>query len=163
MKTFTIFLDVDGVLNHHVSPGWKNAKHNKVLDNDCLDNYRKLLEFIESKGYQLQIILSSTWRTSNDHKKALRDHGINWHKQTPDERRLSEYLTRSEEIQRFLDENTDLGIGNQFLILDDMVSTDSFLGNVVQTYWDNGGFDSYRLNLAVEMFLKLTTSSKPCR
>src|SRR5260370_6892656 len=54
-----IFLDVDGVLNHSGTEGWKTTKDAFVLDDECLKQLSRILISTDAK-----IVLSSTWRLS---------------------------------------------------------------------------------------------------
>lgn len=60
-----IFLDVDGVLNHSESVGWKTELL-WVLDDACLEQLRRIIGATKAT-----IVLSSTWRLSEDGCKAL--------------------------------------------------------------------------------------------
>lgn len=66
---FYIFLDVDGVLNNedYIEECWN--RHHKPMhmnhvpfDPKCLNNLMCLNHFLQSKGFDVKIILSSTWR-----------------------------------------------------------------------------------------------------
>jgi len=103
-----IFLDVDFVLNTRKSLT-KDGLFS--LDKECLNN---LFYIIEKTG--AKIVLSSTWRLYNEHKKFLNDHGIFWIDVTPTHN-YSEYCaTRAVEIKTWLTINNYKG---KFVILDD--------------------------------------------
>src|ERR1700757_5081165 len=64
--TKIIFLDVDGVLNRECSFG--KDKTNLVLDPHCCSRFLTLVDDTQAK-----VVLSSTWRQSEDAVQALRD------------------------------------------------------------------------------------------
>ena len=56
--TFTIFFDVDGVLNKESE--WS---HRTALNKDCLDAFQELFTLLRKKGYQkVEAVIISTWR-----------------------------------------------------------------------------------------------------
>lgn len=64
-----IFLDVDGVLNHDHTPGWKLPDGSLtcwVLDTDCCFQLNRILHITGAK-----IVLSSTWRLSDEGRAHL--------------------------------------------------------------------------------------------
>ena len=71
-KTFYIFLDVDGVLNNETYTVSCYERHHKSMhmnhvpfDPKCLNNLMILVQSLEKLGFEVKIILSSTWRLSN--------------------------------------------------------------------------------------------------
>lgn len=62
-----IFLDVDGVLNHGSCPEWVNGSP-FVLAEECIETLRDVLYLTEAK-----IVLSSTWRLSDEGRKVVDD------------------------------------------------------------------------------------------
>lgn len=112
-----LFLDVDGVLNHHGT--FKEQKIVLCLDDKCLD---RLVE-ITTAVPDVKIVLSSTWRRSREAKavvtKALRNRGLRIFDSTPIKFSLH---SRGAEIRLWMayhqDENPDDEI-THFAILDD--------------------------------------------
>lgn len=54
-----IFLDVDGVLNHSETEGWKTEHH--VLDAACVERAKRLCDDLGAR-----IVVSSVWRLSQE-------------------------------------------------------------------------------------------------
>lgn len=117
-----MFLDIDGVLNHYdafaASKGSGNGTN--VLADDCLTEYRRLLNLANPKG----IILSSTWRLYDNNREYLNRFGVFWDYMTPDlsgvrtESGLYSSVPRRTEIKATLaviDPNHDYPV----LVLDD--------------------------------------------
>lgn len=106
-----LFLDVDGVLNHHGI-----MKDGNQLDPECILRLRRI-----TKEVQL-VVLSSTWRMGGEGsyhvqmlRYALRAYGIEIHSQTP---KLTGEV-RGEEIAQWMTDNRIEIDKDRILILDD--------------------------------------------
>lgn len=136
-----IFLDVDGVLNHSKSPGWKTTKDAFVLDEECLNILRDILLLTKAK-----IVLSSTWRLSDRGCKiveeTLRPNSIigktpvlSW----------GEKHTRKDEILKWLEAIWPLSFGwsgeiiTHMAVLDDDTDADLGDGSFFRTDFEAGG------------------------
>lgn len=77
-----LFLDVDGVLNHrkYYEDLYKKTgtPHVLILDPDCL---LRLHRIVKETG--CEIVLSSTWRNSQDARQVLLEAGVKWVGTTP--------------------------------------------------------------------------------
>ncbi len=108
----TLFLDIDGVLNHEISGD------DKILD-ELLD---RLKIIIDKTG--AQIVLTSTWRVLEENRVKLRaafePKGLDWVDQTPDLQvgfpGWDNYIHRSVEIKDWLSRHPEV---TRFAILDD--------------------------------------------
>jgi Swiss Army Knife RNA repair-like protein len=109
--TKIIFLDVDGVLNKEASFG--PNKTSLVLDPHCCSRFLTLVEETGAK-----VVLSSTWRYSDDAVQALRDMQIlnNTHEDWATPQFLSS-RPRGHEIASWLEDHPDI---TRFVILDDI-------------------------------------------
>ena len=67
-KTRIIFLDIDGVLNHHGY--FRTAKDKNERDPIDPENVKALNKIIENTG--AKVVISSTWRMFYDHKAIQR-------------------------------------------------------------------------------------------
>lgn len=136
-----IFLDVDGVLNHSESPGWKVTNHGFVLDEKCLNILKDVLLKTEAK-----IVLSSTWRVSDAGckivKNTLRPNSIigktpvlSWGRK----------LLRKDEILEWLRAIWPLSFGwsgeviTNMAVLDDDTDADLGDGSFFKTDFEAGG------------------------
>ena len=154
MKTFYIFLDIDGVLNNkkYIEKCYK--RHHKPMhmnhvpfDPKCLTNLMILVQTLEKKEYDVQIILSSTWRLNKiDYEivdARLAEYGLCLNGKTP-------YINgeRGKEIKEFLkDKNYE-----NIIILDDDIQDiiEQFEDiNIINTKF-NTGFNSEKLEEAIE-------------
>lgn len=120
-----IFLDVDGVLNWEGMfrdngadwarrLAWGSAFDVRVeqICGHRLALYRDLLAYA---GPDVHVCLSSSWRTSEDCKQALRHRGVRWHGETA--RAWERWLRRGAAIQEYID---NLGVvPDGMVILDD--------------------------------------------
>lgn len=126
IKVFYIFLDIDGVLNNE-NYFWKCFNRHKIkgimsmncfpFDPKCLENLMILNQHIQKIGYEVKIILSSTWRL-NDIDTAivnarLAEYGMRIYAKTIS----SNSGNRGLEIKEFLNNNKH----DNFLILDDEI------------------------------------------
>ena len=68
MVDLTIFLDIDGVLN---TP----SEYGKRINNNNVDVLNKLINRLEEK-YDIQIVVSSSWRLSSGVNKIIRNAGV---------------------------------------------------------------------------------------
>ena len=112
MKTLTIFLDIDGVLNTHTT-----AKENDWLI--CPKLVQRLNDFIHRKN-QIDIVISSSWRYDmKDLQFQLEGAGFKyWHKvigKTPTHKILTK---RGEQIARWIKDND---CSTPMVVIDDEV------------------------------------------
>lgn len=114
MKKVALFLDIDGVLNSKQS---KDSIFDKTypIDEENVDSLLEIIEMIEVKGYQVDIIISSTWRigkTIDMLQEILQPYGIEVANKTD---RLY-YSDRGTEIKKFMEQNEEY---NHCIIFDD--------------------------------------------
>lgn len=141
-----IFLDVDGVLNYLDEWSRQPDRGTYVLAPECVT---KLIALVEVTG--AQVVLSSTWRSHQDHVDYLIEQGAlpNRH---PDgstgwTKRGSNF--RGWDIQEWLDRHPEV---TEYVILDDNSDMlDSQLPHFVQTSFEGKGFDTEHLAKAVEI------------
>ena len=132
-----VFLDYDGVVNtlmfdgENKKPYFNFPRHNKV------NNFQAVCWLNElCKKYNAKIVVTSTWRTSDNYKECLYNGGLD---------KSIEILGRTKklgtargiEIQEWLDEHEELNI-EKFVIFDDdadmahlepyLVKTDTYIG-----------------------------------
>lgn len=145
-----IFLDVDGVLNHHKTYKKRNREFKyQDLDFECLILFSKLIQSIDN----VHIVLSSSWRLIESDRDrlelAFRDFGIpKWIGVTP----YLEYeqgKTRGKEIKQWLKENHVCK--NQIIILDDNTDMADLKDRLIQTDFTNGGFKEVHFQKALHM------------
>jgi hypothetical protein len=127
-KLPVLFLDVDGVLNRCAESGFG-------LDDDKLSLLGRIVDLT-----QCRLVLSSTWRQSNDQltrlKIALEDKGMILHDVTPtlDSPIPGSVIIlgkpRGLEIQAWID---DHGAPDRFVIVDDMSDMEHLLPHLVRT------------------------------
>lgn len=145
-----IFLDVDGVLNHHET--YKKKHINSLysdLDSECLALFRKLVHSID----HVHIVLSSSWRLIESEMDRLeasfKEFGIpKWIDITP----YLEYeqgKTRGKEISQWLKENHICK--DQIIILDDNSDMSDLKDRLIQTDFMNGGFKEVHFKKALDM------------
>lgn len=145
-----IFLDVDGVLNHHET--YKKKHINSLysdLDSECLALFSKLVHSID----HVHIVLSSSWRLIESEMDRLeasfKEFGIpKWIDITP----YFEYeqgKTRGKEISQWLKENHICK--DQILILDDNSDMSDLKDRLIQTDFMNGGFKEVHFKKALDM------------
>lgn len=105
MVTLTLFLDIDGVLNTPPMYGKKIESNNVTVFNKLIDEL--------CKKYEVEIVLSSSWRLSSGVNRTLREAGI-----TAKLRGVTQNLgDRNKEINTYI-ENNNLQKQN-CLVLDD--------------------------------------------
>lgn len=160
MKTFYIFLDVDGVLNnfnywdecfkrHHVKGIM--SMHCFPFDPKCLNNLMKLNQELQKQNYNVKIVLSSTWRL-NQIDTAIVNSRLAEYGMTIFSRTI--YLNsgdRGLEIKNFI-ENERYEKTDNFLILDDEIRDikKHFEDiHIIHTNFDTG-FDSKKLEEAIK-------------
>lgn len=145
-----IFLDVDGVLNHHET--YKKKQINSLysdLDSECLALFSKLVHSID----HVHIVLSSSWRLieSDMHRleASFKEFGIpKWIDITP----YLEYeqgRTRGKEISQWLKENHICK--DQIIILDDNSDMSDLKDRLIQTDFMNGGFKEVHFKKALDI------------
>lgn len=145
-----IFLDVDGVLNHHET--YKKKQINSLysdLDSECLALFSKLVHSID----HVHIVLSSSWRLIESEMDRLeasfKEFGIpKWIDITP----YLEYeqgKTRGKEISQWLKENHICK--DQIIILDDNSDMSDLKDRLIQTDFMNGGFKEVHFKKALDM------------
>lgn len=145
-----IFLDVDGVLNHHET--YKKKQINSLysdLDSECLALFSKLVHSVD----HVYIVLSSSWRLieSDMHRleTSFKEFGIpKWIDITP----YLEYeqgKTRGKEISQWLKENHICK--DQIIILDDNSDMSDLKDRLIQTDFMNGGFKEVHFKKALDM------------
>lgn len=157
-KTIYIFLDVDGVLNNESYTKERFLRHHKPMntfgvpfDPKCLNNLMILVEELEINGYQVKIILSSSWRISDIGfaivNARLQEYGLHLTDKTP-------YVNfnRGEEIKEYLLDNPEY---IDYIIIDDSIRDIILLhpNNVVRTEIKEGFNDSC-LEKALEIGLR---------
>jgi len=145
-KIIYIFLDIDGVLDnedywwecfnrHHVK-GIMSCD-NWPLDPKCLLNLMLLYQYIEQKGYEPKIILSSSWRLGEISTAIvncrLAEYGMRVYDKT-----TNEVDNRGNQIQLYL-ENYNKYKG--YLILDDEINDITpyhSIENIIHTTFKTG-------------------------
>ena len=158
MKLFYIFLDIDGVLNsgkywnecfsRHLIRGIMSMNY-FPFDPRCLDNLMRLNQELQRQGYEVNIILTSTWRFNEIDTEIvnsrLAEFGMTLNGKTT---KLDN--NRGLEIKEFL-KNRKHGNTDKFLILDDDV-TDIFeifeQNHIIHTSYETG-FDDEKLQEAI--------------
>ena len=124
MEKVALFLDIDGVLNS-VKSCKRTLQQQYPIDNENIVALKKLISFIEDEGYQVDIILSSTWRigkTLDMLQEIFQPYDLTICSKT----NIFTGLDRGIEIREFMEANTDY---NYCVILDDdidMVSMSHF-------------------------------------
>lgn len=137
MRTNIIFLDVDGVLNCGDTFSGPNGDGGNTLDPVMCDRFA---EIVKKTG--AIVVLSSTWRLFNTDKlkRWLGDRGVVIHSHTP---RLPDNI-RGDEIQKWLDDNSNQFPNPKFVILDDEPDMlPSQLPFLVQTNFKTGLLDNH--------------------
>ena len=118
MEKFIIFLDIDGVFNselffkdRHKKQLRKSVKkkeitseeyYDSMLDKEAIKLFNGLIEKLKSK-YEVQVVISSTWRHNKDLQNILSNSGAEFkiHDITP----ISESRIRGVEIHEWLKDN----------------------------------------------------------
>jgi len=155
-----IFLDVDGVLNHHKTahrvdpetaddgPGFRG------MSPECVKNLQTLIE----KSGAL-VVMSSTWRKEpygldNTERVARRQgfKGPRWIDITPTLYQGFRELERGHEIQAWLDEHLKKDEPSEFIIIDDDSDMVHLLPRLVQTDPYNGGLTEAKVAEALKLF-----------
>ena len=159
-RIFYIFLDIDGVLNnmnywdecfdrHHVKGIM--SMHCFPFDPKCLNNLMKLNQKLQKQGFNVKIILSSTWRLNQIDTEIvnsrLAEYGMRIFGKTISLRSANRGL----EIKNFL-ENKKYGKAKKFLIIDDEIKDiiEQFKEtHIIHTDF-NTGFDNQKLKEAMQ-------------
>jgi len=118
-----IFLDIDGVLNNLMDSQFDITS--RVISDENLKAYKYLLNKLDTQNISYSIILSSTWRHSDEARYFLVKKGVLYH------RSMSDLVTnsskaRQEEIKEFI---SKLEGDPNCLILDDFVYQEDFKEN----------------------------------
>ena len=158
-KRIYIFLDIDGVLNNENYIVKCYEKHHKPMHMNhvpfnpvCLENLMTLTQTLERDGFEISIILSSTWRLHEiDYEivdARLAEYGMCLCGKTPYEGNV-----RGEEIKQYLD-NIRYKCYN-FIILDDDKNDIEpyFPNNLVRTDFKTG-FTEDCLNKCLKLVYK---------
>ena len=163
-----LFLDVDGVLNHHQS--FKDAPYlgqssSKIIDRDCLARLRYL---VEATG--ADIVLSSTWRLYDQNCATLTSHGIQWIGKTPDLAYSRDshgvFVTRPrrDEIMQWLDEH-DPNREALVLVLDDDggagLRSNGRKSAFIKTKFTEGGLTDTHVAAAIRWVERQRTAALP--
>jgi hypothetical protein len=123
-----LFLDVDGVLNHNDCPDWADGTP-WVVDPACVQRVRDICYLSDAR-----VVLSSSWRHSEDGCAYLATLGIYWDgAHTPLHLRTR---PRRSEIQEYLDAHTDV---TRYAVLDDEPDADLGNGSFFRTDFMRGG------------------------
>jgi hypothetical protein len=135
-----LFLDVDGVLNHYDSPGWRIPDHSIwVLDDDCVAQLKRILEATGA-----EIVLSSTWRLSEAGIEAVRAAIAPF--ELNDATAITWSAPRCTEIRRWLEDETDV----KWAVLDDDLDADLEDGSFFQTDFEGGGLTTEIADAVIE-------------
>lgn len=116
---FTIFIDIDGVLNNE-----KDWKKPFTLNNKCITEFISLVNILSKRYKEIKIVLTSTWRNGfnpyDNNKNSsqiknlisiLKDNNIHITDKTP----VGNNKTRQEEIEYYIKRNNI----DKYIILDD--------------------------------------------
>lgn len=131
-----LFVDVDGVLNHEETQGWEHG-HWNVLDDACIARLKSIVARTGTK-----LVLSSTWRASEEGVAALVMKGLEFVGRTPV---AWGRKPRKDEILKWLQEvyPNSLGWNNTIIqklaVVDDDVDADLGDGSFFKTYFTHGG------------------------
>lgn len=117
-----VFLDYDGVVNTVI---WEvNRDTGKLSANYSfpslgrVNNYQAVQWLSElCTKYDIDIVVTSTWRLSDNYKKCLTDGGLRSGINIVGRVTRNNALTRAEQINLYL--NSHSSIGNKFIIIDD--------------------------------------------
>ena len=117
-----VFLDYDGVVNTVI---WEvNRDTGKLSANYSfpslgrVNNYQAVQRLSElCAKYDIDIVVTSTWRLSDNYKKCLIDGGLRSGINIVGRVTRNSALTRAEQINLYL--NSHSSIGNKFIIIDD--------------------------------------------
>lgn len=140
-----IFLDVDGVLNHSHSIGWRRSDGGldwKVLDPECIFEINRIIRETGAK-----IVLSSTWRLNEEGLNLIKESIIDGAiiGRTPTLQRFSQHVDRKEEILKWMSDTWPLSIGStgekieNMAIIDDDIDADLGDGSFFKTEFESGG------------------------
>ena len=158
MKLFYIFLDIDGVLNskkywdecfsrHHIK--CIMSLNYFPFDPRCLNNLMKLNQELQRQNYEVNIILTSTWRLNKINieivNSRLAEYGM-----TLTDKTTQLDNNRGLEIKEFL-KNQKYGNTDKFLIIDDNVTDISEIfeqSHIIHTNFETG-FDEGKLQEAI--------------
>lgn len=137
-----IFFDVDGVLNHSKTDGWKTTKDLFVLDKECVEQLHRILLATNAR-----IVLSSTWRLSvegcNVLSKELEINGFTFLGKTA-KLHMGSY-NRSEDILDWLNTTWPYSFGwngekiTHMAVIDDDTDADLGDGSFFKTDFEAGG------------------------
>jgi hypothetical protein len=141
-----LFVDIDGVLNSAGSYHYykKTRKENKGQGEELCPIALSNVDFVLSKVPDCKIVISSTWRkyfSIDEIKGFFKDHGYEWDviDATPEILlKFSDdcFARRKDEIEQWLDKNSNLGIQRYVAIDDHYIGLNS--DNFVQTNYLNG-------------------------
>lgn len=158
MNIFYIFLDIDGVLNNE-EYWYECYERHKIkgimsmdcfpFDPKCLNNLMILNQELNKRGFEVKIILSSTWRLGREStaivNSRLAEYGMRIASKT---RNLNG--DRGQEIKEFLNDKEHSKASN-FLIIDDE-TRDIARGfedkHIINTNYKKG-FDDVKLKEAI--------------
>lgn len=139
-----IFLDVDGVLNHSQCVEWAYGSP-YVLDEECIKQLRRILMYTDGCP---RIVLSSTWRLSEEGCKAVHDavdffdDEFTFLGRTP---ALWHGKPRKDEILKWLQDVWPLSFGwngetiTHMAVIDDETDADLGDGSFFKTSFEGGG------------------------
>lgn len=119
-----LFLDIDGVLVTHMS--MLHYRNNYTFDDVCFKVLRQIIN-----DYDLNIVLSSTWRKYDFKMKPLEEQFLPFDLKILDNTPTNG-KSRGHEIQSWLSTNQNKKIEN-FVILDDDSDMDHLCPKLVQT------------------------------
>lgn len=139
-STLALFLDIDGVLNHHrfIQQHWARGERpdalHQRLDGECVRRLARLLGRVRAERGPCRLVLSSTWRVSRGvaaTQQALSAHAPDLviDDVTPDLGADDVDVVRGLEIARYLDDRPEV---TGLVILDDHDDLEPFLGSLVQ-------------------------------
>lgn len=136
-KVKYVFLDVDGVLNNW-SAFMLNKKTIYVLSHENLIVYDKFIKTLEEKGFEVRVVLSSTWKKDTTAIKKLTQlgkkyKGLNFYAKT------SPYYTdyRCKEIRNYMNAH-DISIDDVIVIDDEKMLDEELAKRHIHTDMDYG-------------------------
>lgn len=143
MRTIYIFLDIDGVLNSESAFIYNYQQYKKgiakdtvaVVDEQRLIIFNDLCERIKKADCKFKIILSSTWRKSNDLIKILEDR-LNEYNLTIDDMTCHIGSLRGYQISHYCESHNISK--DDVVILDDDNDMDNYIDRLINTYFRDG-------------------------
>ena len=144
MESRVIFLDYDGVVN---TPMWneKGTSCRYGWPSDGKVNNFQAVQWVSEacKKFHYDIVVTSTWRLSEDYKECLINGGLREGIEIlgkTDHLTVPEGWSRGHEIQKYLDEHPEI---NYFMILDDenVPINEVQREHFIQTVDAHGGFN----------------------